>query len=192
MPTPDPMCPLLNTEIPIERPNKNTYSPDIGPGSIPNMPLTDILVVKTPTVSLTYNPPSGPDVVLTLRNPQLNDQYLFQVYRIQRYSRGDSMLTYRDKTWFKTRVHNWAFVGLTRQNRIDILNFVKVSAGQFITVVDYYGQSFEAIIINPDNPVTQELPDYLPTEYPSVARPRGTYGCGYTWKVDLQRKLSSI
>lgn len=174
----DPMCPLAAAGT-----NKNTYSPDVNPGVLPNMPTTDVAITSTGSVIFSYNGTS-----LKLRDPELNNIDVFQVYRVQRYSRGHSLLLYRDRNWFKNRVHNWSFTGLTRQNRSDILNFVQLTMGQLITVVDYCGQTFQAVIMNPDNPITQETPDYR--NQGDTTSSKGTYGAGYTWKVDLQRKLS--
>lgn len=177
--TTDVMCPLSDT---LDKPNKITYSPDIlGSGLLPDMPAEDILVINRSTILLTYD-----DLTLELRNPELNDQYVFQCYRILRYSRGDTLIAYRDPNWFKTKVANWAFTGLTRQNRDDIINFVRASAGKYISVTDYFSQQYQAIIMNPDNSITQELPDYM---IRGEQQDLGTFGCGYTWKVDLQRKL---
>ena len=65
---------------------------------------------------------------------------------------------------------------------------VNDSAGKYIYVTDYYGRQFQAIILNPDNPITQELPDYQ--KQGDTTSTLGSYGAGYTWKLDLQRKLT--
>ena len=203
----DPLCPYPpgTSQYPPGA-NKNRYSPVLtGNGlsaksGIQDMPLTDITVVQGTTVSFQYPYIGSNTTTLTLRNPELNDIRVFQAYRVQDYSRGDTLIVYRDPQWFKTRVLNWSFTGLTRQNRIDILAFVAMSAGQYILVTDYWGVQFKAIIINPDNPITQETPDYQAYQigsntpyYPPTIISGGTAttisGSGYTWKVDLQKAL---
>ncbi len=100
------------------------------------------------------------------------------------------MIVYRDPDWFKTRVHNWAFTGLTWDNRDAILAFILASAGRYIGVTDYFGQTYDALIMNPANPITQETPDYMKRKdiLNNITKKPGTYGAGYTWKVDLQRR----
>lgn len=192
----DPLCPkpVVNgqTQDYPGGPNKNRYSPDVYAGLLPNMPDTDITVVPRKTVLFAY-PFDAQTTVLEVRNPELNDLALFQAYRIQTYTRGDGLIVYRDPQWFKTRVYNWSFTGLTRQNRQDILDFLSMSAGKYITVTDFLSRQFKAIIINVDNPITQELPDYSPVQITTPNSDAYKYtslpGSGYTWKVDLQKAL---
>ena len=172
----DSMCPNA-----VPGTNKNTYSPEVSSGVLASMPTSDITITSTGTVSFTFS-----STTLTLRQPELNDLNVLQVYRNQKLSRGSTLIIYRDRNWLRNQVHNWSFTGLTRQNRTDILNFLGISMGQLITVVDYYGQTFQALIMNPDNPISQELPDYR--NQGDTTATKGNYGAGYTWKVDLQRK----
>lgn len=151
--------------------NKNSYSPEIVSGPLANMPVSDVTIVARTTILLQY-PFDVPTTTLQLRNPELNDLFLFQAYRVQEYSRGNSQIIFRDSTWFKTRIFNWAFTALTRQNRDDIISFVRLTAGKYVLVTDFYSLTNKCLIINPDNPITQETP-----------------GCGYTWKVDLQKAI---
>ncbi len=149
-----------------------TYSPQISPGS-PDVaiPDDDIVIVQRDTVLLQF-PYGSPTDELELRNPELNDKIVTQVYRVQRYTRNNTLDIYRDPTWFKTGVLNWNFTGLTSDQRNDIIAFCRVSAGKYIKVTDYLSQEHKCIIINPDNPITQEH-----------------RGCSYTWKVDLQKAV---
>jgi len=167
------------------RVQRELYQPEISPGStLTPMPATDITVVNRTTVLLQY-PFDVPTTTLTLRAPELSNTIAVQAQRVQGYTRGNTLYQYRDPNWFKTRLFSWTFTGLTRQNRIDILNFVLLSAGQYITVTDYDSQVYKCIITNPDADITQEGPDYAQLP-PNSALPAGSL---YTWKVDLQKAL---
>ncbi len=149
------------------------YSPEINPGN-PNvtpMSATDIVVVDRSTVILTY-PYVSPTLTLEIRNPELNDKIVRQCYRVQEYTRGNTLIIFRDPNWFKTYVLNMAFTALSKTNRDDILTFCRASAGKYIGFKDPLSQDHKGIIINPDNPLTQEGPD-----------------CLYTWKLDFQGSL---
>jgi hypothetical protein len=182
--TQDPMCPYQPGQSSYtDSISKNRYTPEVSSGVLDNMPAADTIPTVRGTVLLQY-PYDTLTTTLELRSPELNDQAIFQAYRVQTYSRGDTQIIYRDPSWFMNRVYNWAFSGLTRQNRIDILAFVVLSAGKYIKVTDYWSRTYKAIIINPDNTVTQELPDYATQDG------SGLPGAGYTWKIDLQRALA--
>jgi hypothetical protein len=192
----DPMCQLQLQDPAPKNPNINQYTPIVQMGPLVNMPKDDITVVTRATVLFSYADPANPNsppTVLELRNPELNDQMAFQAYRVQRYSRGNTQIMFRDPYWFKTRVFNWAFTALTKQNTIDILDFLQLTAGRWINVTDYFGRTFNAIIINPDNPITQEKPDYDQVAILNPDADAYPYsplkGSGYTWKVDLQKAL---
>ena len=164
---------------------RELYQPEISPGSpLTPMPATDITITPRNTVLLQY-PFDTLLTTLTLRNPELNDTIGTVTQRVQGYTRGDTLYQYKDTRWFQTRIFNWTFTGLTKQNKIDILNFINISAGKYITVTDHNSQVFKCIIVNPDAPITQEGPDYAQLA-PNSALAAGSL---YTWKVDLQKAL---
>lgn len=186
--TNDPLCPLLTGQTAYpDGPNKNRYTPEVLNGTLQSMPTNDIEVVQRKTVLLQY-PYDTKTTTLELRNPELNDLQLFQAYRVHTYSRGDTLHVYRDPNWFRTSVVNWSFTALTNVNRNDILAFINMSAGKYITVTDYWSRVFKCVIVNPNNAITQELPDYK--EVPFGTAPVVIKGAGYTWKVDLQKELT--
>lgn len=149
-----------------------TYSPQISPGSLLTpIAANDINVVDRPTILLEY-PFVSPTTTLELRNPELNDKIITQVYRVQRYTRDNTLDIYRDPTWFKNGVLNWNFTGLSLDDRNSIISFCRLSAGKYVKVTDYLSQVHKCILINPDNPITQEHS-----------------GCNYTWKCDLQKSV---
>jgi len=152
--------------------NQCEYSPEISPGSpLTAMPASDITPVDRSTILLEY-PYTSPTTTLEIRNPELNDKIVTQVYRVLEYTRGNSLIVFRDPNWFKTYVLNMAFTGLSRDNRNDILAFCRLTAGKYVKLTDYISQTHKGIIMNPDNPITQE-----------------NRGCGYTWKLDFQGSL---
>lgn len=152
-----------------------TYSPQISPGNtnITAMPATmPLTLVSRDTVLLEY-PYSSPTTTLELKVPQLNDIKLLEFSRIQRRSRGNTLVIARKSYWPKSNTFNIAFSSLTAAERDEIIAFVRLTLGKEIKYTDYESQEHKAIIINPSNPITQE-----------------GEGCQYTWKVDLQEVLT--
>lgn len=145
------------------------YSPEISTGSpLTAMPTSDITATISETTILQF-PYTSPTTTLTIRNPELGDKFVSQSYRVQRYTRDNKLIVYRDPAWFQTRIFNMAFTGLSPQNKLDIMSFVRLSIGQYVSLTDYLSQTWKGLIINPDNPITQEGPN-----------------CLYTWKLDFQ------
>lgn len=152
-----------------------TYSPQISPGNsnITPMPETmPLTLVSRETVLLEY-PYASPTTTLELKVPQLNDIKLVDFSRIQRRSRGNTLITARKSYWPKSNTFNIAFNFLTASERDDVIAFVKLTLGKEVKYTDHESQEHKVILINPANPLTQE-----------------GEGCQFTWKVDLQEIIT--
>lgn len=151
-----------------------TYSPQISPGNASRTPIASTMPTLTPasTVELAY-PFVSPTSTLTLRNPQFNNKIVPKINRILRYSRGYSLVVYRDPVWLKQTIINWNFVALTKVEAEDALDFFLLTAGKEIKLTDFESRVYKGILLNPENPISQESKD----------------ACSYTLKVDFQGTL---
>ena len=147
-----------------------TYNPQISPGgSLTPPPSTlPVILTKRSTVLFEY-PYTDPTTTLELRNPEFNDHRAIDLSRVQRYSRGKTLIVYRDPTWPKSFSISYSFTGLSITKKDEIMSFISISLGKEIKFTDYLTQVYKCIITNPK--------DFLSEESQS---------CGNTWKVNLQ------
>lgn len=151
--------------------NKFLYSPQISPGNDDVTPMDEdfpLTLISRDTVLFQY-PYNTPSLTLTLKTPAFNNQKTINLSRIQRHSRGRSLITYRDPAWPKSYSLSYSFENLSYANKNDIISFIQQTLGKEIKFTDYQSQVYKAIIANPRDFISEE---------------RGT--CGFTWKVNLQ------
>lgn len=140
-------------------PNAYTYNPQFRHEiETPTPPTLDY------TVALTLD-----GFELALPAPLFGNQEEIQVQRIQRTTRGGTLITHRETNWPVVEIHKVAFDGLTEQQREDILTFIDSSLGLPITYRDYENRSWSVIIVNPNGDISQS-----------------NRVCGYTWEVWFQ------
>lgn len=104
---------------------------------------------KRPTIVLTY-PYVSPSLTLTLRSPELEDSEKDVYNRIIRESRGGDQKIYRDNKWPQSRLLNYEIIFNKNQVVLDFLNFVSVSIGKEIGLLDYLSRQWRGILIPPE------------------------------------------
>lgn len=152
--------------------NVCSYSPQISPGNSNVNPMPEdapVTLVPQQTIVLEY-PWDTPTITLTLKNPELNDKFVKKFTRIYRRSRGGTIIGYRDVTWPHQDILNWSFMGLPKADAEAALDFYRAAAGKYIKVTTYEGLVYKGIILNTNNPISEEGPG----------------GCQYTLKFDFQ------
>lgn len=168
--------------------NKCSYSPQISPVTIDGLtppPTTGPTLIKRSTVLFQY-PFDSPTTTLEIRAPSLNNKIVPKISRVQSLSRGNELLVYRDPIWPKSTIFNWSFEGLTKAEAEACLAFALLSCGQIVKITDYESRVMRCILMNPRNPISQELRDLIPVT-PGSPTPREERGTrGFTWKCDLQ------
>lgn len=147
-----------------------TYSPQISPGS-PLSPMSVTPPVTLATINhitLSY-PYVSPTSILTLRNPQLNDKFVINKSLINRHSRGNDLIIFRDNQWPQNQTINYSFAGLSKELAESAIDFFKLTLGKYVKLVTYESLIYKGIIISPSNSITQE-----------------GRNCQYTLKLDFQ------
>lgn len=106
---------------------------------------------------------------LTLRAPEFQDRDRNAYTRVTRETRGGSLIVYSDPQWPKLRSLAVTVTGLTATEADDYLTFMYATLGKKIEIRDWEGRLWEGVIVNPENPVTQDGP-----------------GCKYTISFELE------
>jgi hypothetical protein len=90
---------------------------------------------------------------LVLRNPEFNDTYQRGYTRIQRETRGGTLIIFGDPNWTKTKRLTYTITALPDADAV--LDFLQLSLGQLITLTDHFNREWQGIILNPNTAVTQ-------------------------------------
>ncbi len=129
-----------------------TYSPFIGNSSsidvLPPNPIGPTLI-EYDNVQLSY-PLNSPTDTLTLRGPELGNQNNLNFQRINRETRGGTLIIFADPIWPKMETMILEFYGLSEADSQDALTFVATSLGKTIRVRDWEGQLWSGVIVSND------------------------------------------
>lgn len=93
---------------------------------------------------------------VTLRKPDFGDSDSYDVFRVSRYSRGHDIQVYQDPMWPKTEVLSFKFSYLDPDIVNSLLDFLKATAGDLVTLKDHFGRTWTGYIITPAGDVVQE------------------------------------
>ena len=126
------------------------YDPQVGTGGIS----TIVPTFGIATLTLTH-PFVTPTTTLVLTNPNFGNTEGFQFSRINRESRGGSLLIFRDPTWPERIVLSITVDFLKEAQKASLLQFFEDSLGTEIGLLDNENRQWKGIVINPDAEVTQ-------------------------------------
>ena len=102
------------------------------------------------TVSFSYG-----GITLTLPKPDMGDGDKFDFTRINRRSRGNTLIIYRDPVWPKTRTLSLTFSWLNESQVYSILDFLELTLGKEIQYVDHREVTWNGFIMTPAAQLTQ-------------------------------------
>ena len=132
-----------------------TYTPFIGETTDPDAPsppqLTPPTLIPLSEITLSVEGSS-----VTLRNPNLGNRDRSGFQRINRETRGGTLIVYSDPVWPKTQTLILEFSGLSETKAQEFLTFIAYSLGQNIELEDWEGNLWGGIIVSPQNPIIRE------------------------------------
>lgn len=119
-------------------------------GSTTYIPVT-VPTVAPQKVQLTYG-----SWTLILDSPLFGDVDEIEHLRINRETRAGERVIFHDPTWPVVEKLTYNFDNLNEQKKTDLLNFINVSLGQLVTMIDYNGITWRVMITNPDLEIAQK------------------------------------
>lgn len=139
-----------------------TYSPFVGSSTDPNAPTpppsTYTAAGGTPGFRLQYPASGAVTDQLILRAPNLGNQDRLSMTRINRETRGGTLIIYADPIWPKVETLLLSFSGLTREEGQSLLTFMENYLGQEIRLIDWEDRLWRGVIVNPQDPVVPDGP----------------------------------
>lgn len=137
-----------------------SYSPFIGSSSNPDAPTpppaTYTAPGATPGFRLQY-PATGmvTDEVI-LRSPNLGNIDRLAMTRINRETRGGTLIVYADPDWPKVETLLLTFSGLSFQQGQALMTFMENHLGEEIRLIDWEDRLWTGVIVNPQDPLVQD------------------------------------
>lgn len=137
------------------------YSPFIGENSDPNAPTPPDALLPCPLENQPYfrlvYPASGSVTsALTIRAPNLGNRDRLAFDRVNRESRGGTLIIFADPIWPKIQTLVLSFSGLKRVEAMALLDFMLEHLGEEIGMIDWEGRFWRGVIVDPDEPVVQD------------------------------------
>jgi len=129
------------------------YWPFVGFGdSIPAPPVVLAPTLGVTTFTLTY-PFVSPTLTVVLRNPEYANKDDLSFNRVNRQTRGGTLVVFVDQTWPKTQKLAVEIRWLKPAQVTDLLELFTSSLGKEVGLLDHENRLWRGIIINPDTPV---------------------------------------
>jgi hypothetical protein len=93
---------------------------------------------------------------VTLRAPNLGNKDRLSFNRIQRETRGGTLVVFADPVWPKIETFVLTFSGLRSAQAQRLLAFLEVHLGEEIGLVDWEGRAWKGVVMSPTDPVVQD------------------------------------
>jgi len=130
-----------------------------------------VLQVVAPTLTpashtiLSY-PAVDPTFTVSLPNPEWDNYIQLEQRRINRRTRGGTLVVARDDNWPSARRLKLDFKGLSERQRTDMLLFLKTTLGKQIRLKDHESREWIGLIITPTTMIKtiQERPTFADYE----------------------------
>lgn len=134
---------------------QHNYTPFVGFSTDIETTPPDITVptLGTATMTLTY-PYVSPTTILVLRNPQFSNKDTLNFNRINRQTRGGTLIVYANSIWPKIQTLQVEVQWLKPPQLANYLTFLGLSLGQEIGLLDHENRQWRGIITKPDTPVS--------------------------------------
>lgn len=151
IPTPDAPSPSTQTISLCD------YAPQIGSTDdttyTPPSVTPPTLIRRTSTV-LTW-PYATPSITLEIDNPDFDNVEQFEFRRINRRTRGGTLDFYRDESWIKCKRLIMSFSGLSEIQRNNMLEFLQLSIGTEVGILDFESRQWRGLILTPTTPLEE-------------------------------------
>jgi hypothetical protein len=137
-----------------------TYSPFTGSTTDPAAPkniLNNQPVIDPARRGVTlFYPWSAPTTTLNLRGPDLGNRNRLEFQRINRETRGGTLVIWADPMWPKNERLVLNFSGLTESEGQSALAFIAQSLGKEIGFTDWEGNTVYGVIMTPSEPLVRD------------------------------------
>lgn len=137
-----------------------SYSPFVGDSSDPDAPTPPpsayTAAQGTPGFRLQYPATGSVTDELILRAPNLGNVDRISAVRINRETRGGTLIVYADPIWPKVETLVLSFSGLSEAEAQDLLTFMEEHIGEDIKLIDWEDRLWTGVLSNIQDPIVQD------------------------------------
>lgn len=101
------------------------------------------------------HPTTNPTRIVTLCVPEFGDARRRDFQRINRRSRGNDLVVYRDPSWIVSDHFTMKLANLNAQQKNDLIDFLEFTTGEYVLMRDYENNIWKGFIMNPNTPLVQ-------------------------------------
>ena len=135
------------------------YTPILGSTNDPDAPqqyLKNVPIIDSNASGVTlFYPWVSPTTTVNLRGPDLGNRTRLEFQRIKRETRGGTLIVWADPMWPKNEHLVLSFSGLSETEGQAVLDFIYLTLGKEIGIVDWEGNTQRAITITPNEPLVR-------------------------------------
>ncbi len=147
------------------------YSPFVGGTSDPDAPMPPPTTLQGPMAGiqvpfqLVYPSIGAVTDSLSLKTPNFGNLDRLAFNRVQRETRGGSLVIYADPIWPKIQTLILTFSGLKRVEAQNLLTFIDDHIGQEIGLIDWEHRYWKGVITAPDQPIVEDSFDSFTSSF---------------------------
>ncbi len=136
-----------------------SYDPSIGSSTdiynpVPRPLSSTFDVSRQDIITLAY-PWTSPTNSIILRVPELGNKNIVEVQRINRKSRGGTLIVWSDPQWPKNEKMTIEIKALTESKATDLLSFIALTLGKEFGYTDWENNTHKAVLLNPATAITR-------------------------------------
>ncbi len=138
------------------------YSPFVGSSSDPDAPEPPPTSLQGPMVGiqvpfqLVYPSVGAVTDSVALKTPNLGNRDRLTFHRVQRETRGGTLVIFADPIWPKVETLVLTFSGLLRVEAHELLVFIEAHLGQEIGLIDWEHRYWKGVITTPEEPIIED------------------------------------
>jgi hypothetical protein len=143
-----------------------SYTPFVGSTDDPNAPIppsTTVPILERVEGVQLYWPVDVPTMTVTLRGPELDNKDRLRFQRINRETRGGTLVVFADPIWPKVQQLTLEFVGLEESEAQSVLSFIAATLGKEVGLRDWENRHWAGVIVSPDEPIIRNGPQNIST-----------------------------
>ena len=110
-----------------------------------------------------YWPTDAPTITVTLREPEFDNKDRLRFQRINRETRGGTLIVFSDPIWPKVQRLTLEFTSLKEEEAQSLLTFIKATLGREIGLRDWENRHWAGVIVSPDEPIIRNGPHNIST-----------------------------
>jgi hypothetical protein len=164
---------ILRAPIPVEHilsiistcfveknePDLCNYAPSVGSTTDPAAPqnyLKNVPVLDSGAHGVTlFYPWEAPTTTIYLRGPDLSNRNRLEFQRINRETRGGTLIVWADPMWPKNEKLVLGFSGLKEAEGQNLLDFIYLTLGKEIGLTDWEGNTWKVVTMTPNDPLVR-------------------------------------